>query len=112
MSRYMQLSVTVQPHYPGDIEGTYPKLARHLGRLDADLLNRNPSLYKLAEQLDQILYRFDGTQLGAVLLRHRENLQRLRKSVQDNIANWSLAQADRLLYDLEDTFDEIERELD
>ncbi len=50
--------------------------------------------------------------MGAVLLRHRENLLRFRKGIQDNIANWNLAQADRLLYSLEDTFDEIERELD
>ncbi|NLI31458.1 MAG: hypothetical protein GX422_01575 [Deltaproteobacteria bacterium] len=112
MSRHMQLVVTVQSYYSGDLEGIYPKLARHLGRLHADLLSSNPSLYELTGQLDQVLYRFEGTQLGAVLLRHRENLLRFRKGIQDNIANWNLAQADRLLYSLEDTFDEIERELD
>lgn len=37
-----------------------------------------------------------------------ENLQ---KSIEENIADWNLAQADRLLYNLEDLFDEIESEL-
>lgn len=112
MSKYLQLTVTVQPHYPGDLAGTYPKLARHLGHLDTDLSNRNPSLYELAGKLDQLLYRFEGTQLRAVMLRHSEGLQKLHKSIQENIANWNLAQADRLLYSIEDTFDDIESELD
>ncbi|MBU2621037.1 MAG: hypothetical protein KKD92_01785 [Proteobacteria bacterium] len=34
------------------------------------------------------------------------------KIIQENIADWNLAQADKLLYGIEDTFDEIESELD
>lgn len=112
MSKHMQLAVTVRPHYPEDLDGTYPKLSRHIERLDADLPKRNPSLYELVGQLDQLLYRFEGTQLRNVLLRHGDTLQKLHEGIQENIANWNLAQADRLLYSLEDTFDDIESELD
>jgi hypothetical protein len=112
MSKYMQLMVTVRPYYQGDLEGTYPKLARHLERLDSSLENRNPSLYELAGQLDQLLFRLEGTQLREVLLRHREKLRNLYKVIQENIADWNLAQADQLLYGIEDTFTEIESELD
>ena len=111
MSKYMQLTVTVHPYYPGDLEGAYPKLERHISRLDPDLAKRNPSLYELVDQLDQLLYRFEGTPLREVLLRHREKLQNLNKNIKENIAEWKLAQADRLLYDLEDVFAEIEEEL-
>jgi hypothetical protein len=111
MSKYMQLTVTVRPYYPRDLEGTYPKLERHLRRLDADLVKRDPSLYELAGQLDQLLFRSEGTQLREVLLRHSEKLRDLHKSIQVNIADWKLAQADRLLYSIEDIFDEIESEL-
>ncbi|GLI34636.1 hypothetical protein [Desulforhabdus amnigena] len=37
MSKYMQLTVTVRPHYEPDLERTYPHLARHLGRLDKEI---------------------------------------------------------------------------
>jgi hypothetical protein len=111
MSKYMQLTVTVRPYYPRDMEGTYPKLERHLRRLDADLVKRDPSLYELAGQLDQLLFRSEGTQLREVLLRHSEKLRDLHKSIQVKIADWKLAQADRLLYSIEDIFDEIESEL-
>ncbi len=112
MSKYMQLKVTVNAYYPTVIEGTYSKLARHLGYLDAELVRRNPSLYELAGQFDQLLYRHEGTPLREILLRHRERLLRLHKSIQEKIADWDLAQADRLLYEIEDIFDQIESELD
>jgi hypothetical protein len=111
MSKYMQLTVTVRPHYPGDLQGTYPKLARHLGYLDASLADRNPSLFDLVGQLDQLLHRLEGTPFREVLLRHREKLRNLHKNIEVNIADWQLAQADQLLYSIEDTFSAIESEL-
>ncbi len=112
MSKNMQLTVTVRSYYEKDLEGTYPKLARYLRHLDSSLVNRNPSLYELVGQLDQLLYRFDGTPVREVLLRHGDKLRNVYKIIQENIADWNLAQADKLLYSIEDTFDEIESELD
>ena len=112
MSKYMHLTVTVVPYYPGDLEGTYPKLARYLKSLASDLVERNPSLYGIAGQLDKLLYTFDGTPFRDVLLRHKDNLRNLHKSIEENIADWNLARADQLLYSIEDTFNEIESELD
>ena len=111
MSKYMQITVTVRPFYQVELRETFPKLARHLGYLDQDLVQRNPSLYELVTQLDKLLYKFDGTRLREVLLQHRQQLQSLHKSIEEEIANWNLAQADRLLYQVEDIFEEIESEL-
>jgi len=108
----MQLTVTVRPYYQRDLAGTYPKLARYLGHLDPSLASRNPSLYELVGQLDQLLYRLEGTQLREVLLRHGDKLRNLYKNTQENIADWNLAKADQLLHSIEDTFAEIESELD
>jgi hypothetical protein len=112
MSKYMQLTVTVRPHYPGGLKGTYPKLARYLGDLDSSLADRNPSLYELVGQLDPLLHRLEGTPFREVLLRHREKLRNLHKNIEEKIADWHLAQADQLLYSIEDTFSAIESELD
>jgi hypothetical protein len=112
MSKYMQLTVTVSPYYEKNLEETYPKLKRYLKSLNSDLVEGNPSLYGIAGQVDKLLYTFDGTPFRDVLLRHRENLRTLHKSIEENIADWNLAQADRLLYKIEDAFDKIESELD
>lgn len=108
----MQLTVTVNPYYQKNLEDSYPNLARRLKALDQDLAERNPSLYELAGRVDKLLYKFDGTPVREVLLRHRENLKNLHKNIEENIADWNLAQADRLLYQLEDIFDKIESELE
>jgi hypothetical protein len=112
MSKYMQLKVIVNPYYEKNLEDIYPNLARRLKALDPDLVNGNPSLYAIAGQLDKFLYKFDGTPVREVLLRHKENIRDLHKSIEENIADWNLAQADRLLYKLEDVFDKIESELE
>lgn len=112
MSKYMQLTVTVQPHYPGDLRGAYPKLARHLGYLDPELAGRNPSVHELTTQLDRLLYRHEGTSLRKVLLRHRDKLRQLQEEIGRHIADWKLSAADQLLYKMEDVFEEIEWELD
>jgi hypothetical protein len=111
MSKYMQLKITVLSHYQNDFRGTYPNLIRRLKTLAPDLVDQNPSLYEIAGQLDKLLYTFDGTPFRDVLLRHRENLRNLHKSIEENIADWNLAQADQLLYKIEDEFDKIESEL-
>ncbi|MDI6852779.1 MAG: hypothetical protein QME75_04130 [Deltaproteobacteria bacterium] len=110
MSKYMQLTVKVVPYY--ELHKTHPKMARYLNSAVSDLAHQNPSLYQIAGQLDKLLYTFDGTPFREVLLPHRENLRNLHKSIEDNLADWNLARADRLLYELEDEFDQIEAELD
>jgi hypothetical protein len=111
MSKCMQISVTVTPYYEGSFSRAFPKLARHLGYLDAALVESNPSLFALAGRLDQLLYAFDGTELREVLLRHRQELASLHKEIEAHIADWHLAEADKLLYKVEDIFEEIEVEL-
>jgi hypothetical protein len=112
MSKYMQLTVIVRSHYEEDLEQTYPNLARNLRNLDPDLVERDPSLYEIVGRLDKILHAFEGTKFREVFLPQREKLISLHKSIEEKIADWNLAQADRLLYNLEDIFDKIETELD
>ena len=112
MSKHMQLTVTVNPYYQNKLADNFPNLARNLKALDPELVERNLSLYAISGQLDKLLYKFDGTPFRGVLLRHKENLRNLYKSIEENIADWNLARADQLLYKLEDIFDKIESELD
>jgi primosomal protein N'' len=112
MSKYMQITVTVSPYYHRELGDAYPKLARQLGYLDKAMVQQNPSLYQLAGRLDELLLKYDGTPLREVLLRQRDSLRQLHKDIEKDIADWNLAQADKLLYKLEDVFDEVEAQLD
>ena len=70
------------------------------------------SMAELAGHWDKLLYKSDGTPVREVLLRHRDGLRSLYKRIEENIADWNLAPADGLLYEMEDIFDKIESELD
>jgi hypothetical protein len=112
MSRHMQITVTIRPFYQKSLEKTYPRLARHLAYQDPGLVEKNPSLYELAGQTDMLLYRYDGTPLRQVLLDHKQKLTQTFEAIEENIADRNLAEADKLLYTLEDIFDDIEYHLD
>jgi hypothetical protein len=112
MSQHMQITVTVRPFYKKSFEKTYPRLARHLAYQDPGLVEKNPSLYELAGQVDMLLYRHDGTPLRQVLLDHKQQLTKTCHAIEETIADRHLADADKLLYTLEDIFDEIEYHLD
>ena len=111
MSKYMQIAVAIKPFYQQEFQDTYPQLARQLGYLDPGLVERNPTLYELAGRLDELLLKYDGTPLREVLLKQRDKLRPLYKNIEKDIADWNLAQADKLLYQLEDIFAEIEGQL-
>ena len=112
MSQHMQIAVTIRPFYKKSFEKTYPRLARHLAYQDSALVQNIPSLYDLAGQIDMLLYQYDGTLLGQVLRDHKKQLKQTFHAIEENIAERNLADADKLLYTLEDTFDDIEYHLD
>lgn len=112
MSKHMQISIKILPIYKGGMQDIYPKLKRHLGYLDTRWADKDPSPYDLAQQLDELLYHYEGTRLREALLPHRDKLQKLHKAIEKKAAEWKLAEADQLLYEMEDLFEEIEWKLD
>ena len=112
MSKYMQLTVRVRPYYKKGFKEAYPRVARRLGYLDEAWMEEGPSLYEIIQRLDKLLYQLEGDPpFREILLQHRGPLHKLCEDIEDQIADWHLAQADQLLYKVEDMFEEIEREL-
>ena len=113
MSKLMQLTVRVRAYYPKAFKDAYPKIAGHLRRVDESLVEQDPSLFELVGRLDKLLYALDGNpDFKAILLKHKDALVSYHKQIESHIADWKLAEADKLLYELEDCFDEIEGEAD
>jgi hypothetical protein len=75
-------------------------------------VDNNPSLYELAGKIDMLLYQYDGTALRQVLLDHKHQLTKTFHAIEEHIADRRLAEVDKLLYTLEDIFDDIEYHLD
>jgi len=112
MSKHMQLTVSVRPYYKKGFTAAYPRVARRLGYLDEAWVEEGPSLFEMIQRLDRLLYQLEGDPpFREILLQHRTALHKLYEDIEDHIADWHLAQADQLLYKVEDVFEEIEREL-
>ena len=112
MSKHMQLTVRVLPYYKKGLKEVYPRIARHLGYLDETWVDENPSLLEIVKRLDKLLYQLEGDPpFRELLLQHKSTLHKFYEEIEGHIADWQLSQADRLLYRIEDVFDDIESEL-
>ncbi|MDY6990347.1 MAG: hypothetical protein SWQ30_20085 [Thermodesulfobacteriota bacterium] len=112
MSKHMQLTVRVRPYYKKGFGEVYPLIAKRLSYLDATWVEKDPSLFEIVGRLDKLLYQLEGDPpFRKILLDHRGKLHELYEDIQEQIADWHLAQADKHLYTMEDIFDEVEREL-
>jgi len=112
MSKHMQLTVRVLPYYNKGLKGNYPKIAKGLSYIHEAWVEEGPSLFDIVGRLDKLLYELEGNPpYRKILLKHKDNLRKLHKEIEEHIADWNLAQADKVLYQIEDVFDQIEWEL-
>jgi hypothetical protein len=112
MSKHMQLTVRVRSYYKEGMKGHYPKIAQGLSHIHEQWIEEGPSLFDIAGKLDKLLYEAEGNPpFKKILLKHKDELRKLHKEVEESIADWDLARADKLLYQIEDVFDQIEWEL-
>lgn len=112
MSKYMQLRVHIDPFYSKGFKETYPRIAQGLQFLDEDWVGKDRSLFDIVGKLDQLLYQLEAVPpVRQILLKYKSKLHRLYEEIEEQIADWHLAEADKRLYRMEDIFDEIEREL-
>lgn len=108
----MQLVVQIQPYYKKGLKGIYPRIADALGSIEKREAYTSLSLFDIVGKLDRILYESEGIpSFRKIMLGYRSKLEKLLGETQVLLADWKLAQVDQLLYQIEDIFDDIEREL-
>lgn len=112
MSKHMQLTVRVRPYYKKDMKSDYPKISKGLSYIHEAWVEEGPSLFHIVGKLDKLLYELEGNPpFRKILLKHKDELRKLHKEVEEHIADWDLAKADKTLYQIEDIFNQIEWEL-
>lgn len=112
MSKTMQLTVRVRPYYKKGMKSEYPKFSKGLSYIHESWVDEGPSLFDIVGRLDKLLYELEGNPpVRKILLKYKDNLFKLYQEVESHIADWNLAEADKVLYRIEDVFDQIEWEL-
>jgi len=112
MSKHMQLTVQVRPYYKKGMKTDYPNIAQGLSYIHEAWVEEGPSLFDIVGKLDKLLYELEGNPpFRKILLKHKDELHKLYMEVEEQIADWDLAKADKRLYQIEDIFDQIEWEL-
>ena len=113
MSKTMQLTVRVRPYYKKGLNADYPKIAQGLSYIHEAWVEEGPSLFDIVGRLDKLLCELEGNPpFRKILLKHKDELRKLHKEVEEHIADWDLAKADQALHKIEDIFDEVEWKLD
>lgn len=112
MSKHMQLTVKIMPYYKKGLKGIYPRLTDAISRPTASWMEQDPSLVDIVKNLDRLLYDLEGDRTFTGIMRsHRSELFDLYGDMETHMADWRLADVDKILYRIEDIFDDIEREL-
>jgi hypothetical protein len=112
MSQYQQIRVRVEPVYKDGLAKAFPRLHALLSEVDNRLIKESPPIYDLVPLLVALSQRQDlPDKVGETISRLGQPIVHLRMQVEDAIANWRLAAAEKLLNDLEDGFSALEEAL-
>ncbi len=60
MSKYMQLTVHIHPHYKKSLKEVYPEISHNLSYLNETLVEKGPSLFDIVGRIDKLLYDLEG----------------------------------------------------
>ena len=111
MSRHMQIDIRLLPFYEKGFKGHFPKLAKALensGYVDSG--DPDPSLYDLVDvlrrmNLDPLVPSLAKKTLGSFL----KKLTALKEAAQEALLARKLTDLDKLLYRIEDEFEDLEK---
>jgi hypothetical protein len=113
MSKYMQIDIKLLPFYEKRFKTHFPKLAKLLQALSyAEPLEKEMSLYAIVDVLQRIL-RDPKTPKDAKskVEPHLRKLLSLRDEARELLLGRRLNALDKLLYQIEDEFEELEKGL-
>jgi hypothetical protein len=108
----MQIRLHLEPAYKPDFQTHFPKLAEVLHELGVDVDLRGVTLYQLIRELERALHGDVRPHVRDTLQRHMPAMRTLQKGVEEKLSIWQREGLDPLLYQIEDAFDLLERDLD
>ena len=113
MSKYMQIDIRILPIYEKRFVKLFPNISNLLMQLGYhEVVENEISLYHLVDHLVTI-GRSPNTpsHLKETLSPHTSTLLKIKQAAREHLLARRLNELDRVLYELEDAFDELEGEL-
>ncbi|MGM0428571.1 MAG: hypothetical protein ACQEQ7_15205 [Thermodesulfobacteriota bacterium] len=110
MSRYMQIDIRLNPFFEKPFEKTFPNLAHFLRqRSYKELVEKDPSLYHLTDPLVMIAESPNTpADIKERLRPYVMKLDSLKEQAREHLLARHLNELDRLLYQMEDVFEDLE----
>lgn len=112
MSQYQQIRVRVEAVYKKGLAEDFPRLHALLAALDNRLLSQSPPLYELVPDLVRLSQEAGlAPEVAAAVSAQGTAIVGLWRRIEDALGGWRLAEAERLLNNLEDAFLDLEHAL-
>ncbi|MFP3913042.1 MAG: hypothetical protein ACLFUT_13285 [Desulfobacteraceae bacterium] len=110
MSRYMQIDIRVVPFFEKPFEKSFPNLVNCLRQLSYnDLVEKDPCLYHLTDHLVMIAESPNTpADIKERLRPYVVKLEPLKEQAREFLLSRHLNELDRLLYRMEDVFEDLE----
>lgn len=107
----MQIRLRLEAVYRPELRDHFPKLSRALEEMGIKIDPGRSTLYHIVEELERGLYSPVSPVLKDTVKAHMDRLLALRKAIEERLAAWKLEGLDELLYKLEDSFEDLEKDL-
>ncbi len=110
MSKYMQIDIRLLPAYgEGGLENAFPHIFKLLSDSGYDLvIAKEPSLYEMVEVMIRIKNDPHVSEISKKpIVRKLDELIKVRNEARESLLARKLNELDRLLYKLEDLFEDL-----
>ncbi len=110
MSQFMQIDIRVIPFFEVPFEKRFPHLVGLLRRLSyGEALKKEPSFYELIDTMATISQHPDTpSELKELISPYAAELEKLKEDAREHLLARRLDELDKILYRIEDQFEDLE----
>ena len=113
MSKYMQIDIKLRPFYEKPLVKLFPKISKLMNSMDyKEPLEKEPSLYVLVDSLVSMSHdNMVPSDIKEKINPYVTKMKELKETARELLLSRELNELDRLLYQIEDQFLDLESSL-
>ena len=113
MSKYMQIDVRIIPFFKENFAKTFPEIYKFLRDIGYEsYVSEDKSLYELVDVLESVVKNPDISEhMRDKLSPYCRKALEIKKEAREMLLSRKLKELDKLLYQLEDVFEDLNREI-
>ncbi len=113
MSKYMQIDIKILPFYKGSFSRCFPELFEFFREIGyASYVKEDKSLYEMVDILESIVKNETVPEnYRSKVEPFYQKAKKIKKEAREMLLSRKLDELDKLLYELEDIFEDLNREI-